>query len=343
MSSLSSPTKTTVKEVAQYAGVSTATVSRVLSGSCVVSDELRQRVQGAIEKLDYHPNQLGRNLRKQVTNIIGLIVSDIQNPFFTSLMRGIQDTLRDKSYVLLSANSDENPEQEMIHLETFRSEGVAGVIFTPSRLNYAHDIKSLQRSMLLVAVDRRPANLEVDTVMADNAGGTLAATMHLIELGHRRIGYISGPKRISTSEERSLGYQSAMRAAGLEIHPGLFQIGNFRQQGGYEAMKRMLDLPEPPTAVLSANNLMTLGALQAIHDRCLVIPDDIAIIGFDDMSWAASLQPPLTVVAQSPYEMGQTSARLLLERLTDSTLPLRHVVLQTRLIVRASTGSGNCR
>ena len=339
-----SPSRTTVtvKEVAQFARVSTATVSRVLSGSSAVSDVLKQRVLVAVEKLEYHPNKLGRNLRKQATNIIGLIVSDIQNPFFTSLMRGIQDTLRDQSYVLLSANSDENPEQEMLQLEAFRSEGVAGVIFTPSRLDYAKNIESIQKHMPLVAVDRRPANLEVDTVMADNEGGTRAATMHLIELGHHRIGFISGPGQISTAEERSRGYRTAMNTAGLEINPELFQVGYFRQQGGFEAMECMLGLPNPPTAVLSANNLMTLGALQAIHDRCLAIPNDIAIIGFDDMSWAASLNPPLTVVAQSPYEMGQTAAHLLLERITDPDLSLRHVVLDTKLIVRSSTSRRNC-
>lgn len=295
----------------------------------------------AVAALDYSPSQLGRNLRRRETNIIGLIVSDIQNPFFTSIIRAIQDVTHEKNYVLFIANSDEKPEEELIHIQKFRAYPVAGLILVPSRSDYS-DLQEFFRDMSVVAIDRKPNNLEVDTVTVDNAEGIQNATSYLIELGHHRIGCLIGLPRLSTSQERLAGYLAAHQQAGREVDPSLIQVGYFTQPGGYSAMERLLGLSNPPTAVVSANNLMTLGAIQAIHHRCIKIPDDIAVVGFDDMDWATSLQPALTVVAQPTYEIGRRTALLLLERLANPDLPVQHVVLETELIVRASTLKVNC-
>jgi DNA-binding LacI/PurR family transcriptional regulator len=190
-----------------------------------------------------------------------------------------------------------------------------------------------------VAVSRVLPGLKVDTVTVGNAEGAHVAVAHLIGLGHRRIGLISGPMGISTARDRQAGYERALQEAGLPLDRDLIQYADFRQSGGYNAMEQLLQMRVPPSGVFVGSNLMTLGALQTIHERGLDIPGQIAIVGFDDMPWAASLRPPLTAVAQPAYEVGAAAARLLLERLREPDRPIRHIVLETRLVVRASCGT----
>lgn len=330
------PLKFTIKDVAKRANVSTATVSRVLAGSNLVSEDLRQRVLESIEALDYIPNQVGRSLRRQTTNIVGLVITDIQNPFFTSILRGAQDVFHEHKLVVLTANSDENPAQELLQLQILRSQGVRGLIFAPSRSDY-FGLEYLFTGMAVVAIDRMPVNINVDSVVVDNLAGAKAATQHLLDLGHRRIGFIAGISKVTTGKDRLRGYLEALREAGLHRNDELIQDGSFLQAGGYTAMSNLLDLPVPPTAIVSSNNLMSLGALQALQERCVKIPADMAIVGFDDMPWAMCLQPPLTVVAQPTYEIGRQAALLLLERFENPATPARSLVLDTQLIVRAST------
>lgn len=336
-----SPLKSTIKDVAKRASVSTATVSRVLAGSDLVRENLRLRVLDSIEALGYIPNQIGRSLRRQTTNIIGLVVTDIQNPFFTSILRGVQDVFQEQELVVLTANSDENPKKEFLHLQILLSQGVRGLIFAPARLDY-QGFEHLFKGMSVVAIDRTPLNINVDSVVVDNVAGAKAATQHLIDLGHRRIGFIAGISTVTTGQDRLKGYLEAIKEAGLPKNDGLIQDGLFLQQGGYKAMKKLIDLKVPPTAVVSSNNLMSLGAVQAIHERCIKIPDEIAIVGFDDMPWASFLQPPLTVIAQPTYEIGRRAALLLLERFENPEIPARKLVLETKLIIRASTALNPC-
>ena len=187
-----------------------------------------------------------------------------------------------------------------------------------------------------MAVDRKPANLEVDSVQVANADAAFRAVNHFLQEGHLRIGLVAGPLSISTAFERCEGYKRCLSSAGLPIDTELIQTGNFRQDGGYRAMGALLDLPKPPSAVLVSNNLMTLGALQMIHERGLDIPGEIALIGFDDMPWATSLHPPLTVIAQPVFEMGAIAAKLVLARIAVPGGSIQHVILETKLIVRAS-------
>jgi DNA-binding LacI/PurR family transcriptional regulator len=330
------PLKFTIKDVAKHASVSTATVSRVLAGSNQVSENLRIRVLESIDALDYIPNQVGRSLRRQTTNIIGLVITDIQNPFFTSILRGVQDVFQEHKLVVLTANSDENPTQELLHLQILRSQGVRGLIFAPARSDY-YGLEYLFNGMAVVAIDRLPLNINVDSVIVDNVAGAKVATQHLLDLGHRRIGFIAGISKVTTGKDRLRGYLEALQEAGLHRIDELIQDGSFLQKGGYKAMSNLLDLPIPPTAIVSSNNLMSLGALQALHERGVKIPDEIAVVGFDDMPWAPCLQPPLTVIAQPTYEIGRQAAHLLLERFESPDFPARNLVLETNLIIRAST------
>lgn len=331
----------TIKEVAKRAGVSTATVSRVISGSSNVSKKLEKRVNNAIKTLDFRPNLVARRLRRRSTKIIGVVISDIQNPFNASLVEGIESVLQTDEYLLLLGNSSDNPQREQQKLNTFLSEDVTGVIFVCTNENASYFRKFQEKGISLVAVDRKPPDLTVDSVQVANADASYRAASHLLQEGHRRVGLVAGPLTISTAIERCEGYKHALVSAGLPIDPELIQVGNFRQAGGYEAMGALLDLPKPPSAVLVSNNLMTLGALQMIHERSLNIPDEIALIGFDDMPWATSLRPPLTVIAQPVFEMGAVAARQLLARIDKPNAPIQQVILETRLIIRASCSCRN--
>ncbi len=331
-------TAANIKEVANRAGVSTATVSRVFSGGAGVKPHLVERVREAARHFNYQPNRVARNLRIRQTRTIGLVIPDIENPFFTSVVCGIEEVLQAADYSLLLANSNENPKREHVNARTLQAEGAAGIIFTASGPDPAPYRAMAEAGLPLVAVSRVPDGLAIDTVTVANREGARNAVAHLISLGHRRIGIISGPAWISTARERYLGYQDAFAQAGLPAPQDLVQYADFRQRGGYAAMRALLDLAGPPTAVFTGSNLMTLGALQAIHEAGLPIPSGIAVVGFDDMPWALSLNPPLTAVAQPSYEAGVAAARLLLERLADPQRPVRRLVLETELKVRSSCG-----
>lgn len=328
----------TIRQVAEQAGVSTATVSRVLSGAGRVSDELVKRVTHAAEKLNYHPNRTARELRTQRGYTAALIIPDIENPFFTSIARGVEQILRAAGYTLILINSDEDEQIEMQHLMQLHADGVSGVILAPTSQDPQKYEQLVEAGMNLVAIDRIPRKLRADSVAVNNQDAIYQATQHLFEMGHRQIGFISGLPNVSTAYERRQGFEQAIERLGITTLPKWIQQGNFRQEEGSAAMNRILRLANRPTAVITANNMMTLGALKAVYENKLVIPDDIAIVGFDDVEWASSLNPPLTVIAQPTRELGQAAARLLLGRIKRRDLPFHYVVLNTQLIVRASSG-----
>ena len=330
---------TTIKEVAVEAGVSTATVSRVLAGLNGVTDRVRDRVNQVVAKLNYHPNRLARGLRLGRRKVVGLIIPDLQNPFFTGVVHGVEGVLYTNGYTLLLGHSDGLAEREQVQLDVLRSEGVAGLVFIAGnhpRANY-EAIRTWE--IPVVAVDRSPGGLDVDLVCSNNRDGMRQAVDHLLALGYKDIALLNGPDGISVTQERQGGYQDALRSAGITVRESAIIHSDFQQQGGYAAMSRFLDQAKPPRAVVVANNLMTLGALQVIHERGVRIPEDLALVCFDDMPWAISLRPPLTAVAQSADELGRTAAELLLERFKNPGRIARQVVLPTRLVVRASCGA----
>jgi len=328
-----------MKEVAAEAGVSIATVSRVLAGLNGAAEEARNRVHRAVAKLDYHPNRLARGLRMGQRKMIGVIIPDLRNPFFTGVAHGIEGALYSAGYTIQLGNSDGQPEREQVQLGLLRGEGVAGLVFIAgNRPSANYDILH-SWDIPVVAVDRSPGELDVDLVCSDNREGMRQAVVHLLSLGHRDIAIITGPAGIDVAEERLGGYRDALLSTGMPLRKSFIVHSDFGQEGGYASMARLLDLGKPPRAVVVANNLMTLGALQAMGERQIRIPDDMAMVAFDDMPWAALLRPPLTTVAQPAEDLGRAAAQLLLERLKDPQRIVRRVVLPTRLVVRASCGA----
>ena len=328
----------TIRQVAALAGVSTATVSRVLARSGRVSADLEDRVRAAARQLNYQPNRAARNLRARQGSTVGVLIPDIQNLFFTAIVRGIDDEVTKFGYTLLLANSDGSAERERVYLDTFRAEGVAGMLAIPSQNDERAFRQFLETGVPLVILDRTVPLPNVDLVSVTNREGAAEAVRHLVSLGHRRIAMLAGMEAHNVGSERKAGYFQALEAAGLPADPSLVKDGAFEREAARNATFELLDLPDPPTAIFSGNNTMSLGVLQAVHERRLEVPGDLSIVGFDDMPWQVAMQPPLTCVAQPTYDIGATAARLLLERIAEPGRPVRRVVLETSLVVRASTG-----
>lgn len=325
----------TIRDVAAVAAVSPATVSRVLNDDERVQPELRERVLNAVARLGYRPNRAARSLRTQATRVLGLIISDIQNPFFTSLVRGVEDAANERGYSVVLANSDEDLAKEQRYLEVAAAEQMAGVILSPASSSRTR-IKVLTDSGIpLVTIDRR-ITAEADSVSVDNRASAEQAVRHLIEAGARRVAMITGPADVSSAADRLAGYHAAMAAAGLPVTDDLIAGGDFRAEGGHEAARALLASPSRPEALFVANNLMLVGAINALTEAGVRFPDDILIAGFDEMSWAG-FAPPLTLVEQPTYDIGRRAAELLLRRIDADDAPIEHVVLHATLRVRSSS------
>lgn len=325
----------TIRDVARQAGVSTATVSRVLANHPHVRADVRARVLAAIAALDYQPNQAARTLRSQQSNTIGLIVSDIRNPFFTAISRAVEDTAYAHGYRVLLCNTDEDPDKEELYLDLMRAERVAGVILSPTRRSSAQR-ESLALDFPLVAIDRPLRNRAVDTVLLDNVAAARALTEHLLEQGYTRIGGIFG-ELSTTGRERRHGYEEALRAAGHTPAGELVRVVAPRTEAGRRAALELLELNHPPDALLTSNSLLLAGALQAIRACGLRLPQQIGLAGFDDTDWAALVEPAMTVLAQPTDEIGRTATELLLQRIAAPERPARTVILQGQLRVRGSS------
>lgn len=324
-----------IKDVAKAAGVSTATVSRVLSKGEHVRPEVRKRVMTAVEQLAYRPNLQARSLRSQQTMTIGLIVSDIRNPFFTSISRAVEDTAYEQGYRLFLCNTDENPEKEAIYLNLMRDENVAGVIFSPTR-QLAAQVDSFRPPYPMVIIDRSVGSAELDVVLLDNVDSAFRLTTHLLEGGYRRIAALCGDMS-TTGRERYTGYEQALKTYDLPIMSEFVKFMQPRTETGYTATMQLLHADTPPDAILATNSLLATGALQAIRERNLVIPHDIALVTFDETTWASLVQPPVTLIEQPTYEIGHTATELLLQRIANPERSTRQVIMKGRLLIRGSS------
>ncbi len=326
----------TIKDVAQRAGVSPTTVSHVINETRFVSGDLRARVLEAMEELNYQPSAVARSLRRKTTHTIGMMVPDSSNPFFAEVARGIEDTSFDQGYSVILCNSDGDMEKEQFYINVLVEKRVDGIIFVAAGGSAQHIRSLLERDMPLVVVDREIAGVEVDSVLTDNLQGGYLATKHLIELGHRRIGCITGPSDLTPSAERVIGHKRALTEHNLAANENLILKGDFQYESGYKAVHEFLAMNEPPTAVFACNDLMAVGAISGVRKQGQRVPEDLAIVGFDDIALASFTNPPLTTVAQPKYEMGILAAQMLMERIKDKTmLPRRHL-LETTLVVRES-------
>lgn len=335
---------TTIQDVARAAGVSPATVSRVFNGGRVTA-ERAERVRRAAAELGFAPNRVARSLRTQRGSVIGLLIPDIENPFFTAMARGVEDAAQKTNLSVVLCNTDEDVDKERRYLEIALAEQMAGVIVAAASRERT-DLTPLEsRGMPVVAVDRRLRGTNVDVVLVDNRHGSEEATWHLLRGGYRRIACVTGPHGASTSEERLAGYRTALRDFARD-HPGegvgeeeaaeLTRYADFKVEGGHRAMLDLLSLPRRPDAVFAANNLMAVGALQALAETGLAVPG-FGVLSFGDVPWASLVRPSLTTVQLPSYDLGYTAATLLQDRIEGRERPLRTVVLRTRLRVRQST------
>ena len=329
-----------MREVAERARVSTATVSRVLSGKSNVDPRLRDQVLRAVRALRYNPNRVARQLRGHPSPVLGLILSDVENAFFISIIKEVEAIAFSNGYSVIVCNSSQSLERERVHLDVLSSQRVAGVIIaTTDERRGRVAIAGLSRyGIPVVALDRRVSNMNMDTVILDNTEAAVTATRHLMDDGHQRIGFIGGLHNVSTGRDRWLGFRQAHREAQRSLGRSLITVGDGGFESGRREADKLLALAAPPTAILVANGLMTLGALTAIHARGLVIPDDISIMGFDDLPWATVLDPALSVMAQPVDELARVATNLLLRRIASPTVKPELVVLQPTLVVRDSCG-----
>jgi DNA-binding LacI/PurR family transcriptional regulator len=327
----------TIKDVAQHARVSIGTVSNVLNGTTPVKDGLRQRVLEAIRQLGYQPNELARGFRRNRTNLLGMVIPDILNPFFPAIVRGAQDGAYQKSFNLVLCNSDNDQGKEAQYLQELRDHRIAGILLTPSGSTWMDLLPQKSLAQIpIICIDRRPIHWSGDSVTGDNRQGAFLATQYLLELGHRAIALIGGSPDLSNAIDRKEGFRAAMRERHIPIAPGYIQDGDFNRISGYDKMRTLLQLRPRPTAVLAGNDLIAYGALKAIREAGLECPMDISIVGFDDLESSEYTDPALTTVAQPAYQMGASGADLLLNRIAGGRGAPVHLVLPTELKLRHS-------
>lgn len=328
---------TTIREVARHAGVSPITVSRVVNNTGYIRAETREKVLAAVELLGYVPNTLARSLRWKQTGLLALVLTDITNPFWTTVARGVEDAASDAGLSVILCNTDESSDEQERYLTVLLQKRVDGILLVPAASDPA-PLEAIRRQKIpVVVLDRRVPGVEVDVVRCDSRGGAFQLVQHLTRLGHRRIALLAGPEGISTTEERILGYRQALQAA--EIAEAFIYAGAFTLQSGYDMAQQALANPARPSALFAGNNFIAIGALRAVRDAGLRIPEDISLVGFDDLPPALVVDPFLTAAAQPAYEMGFEATRLLLQRMAgDGPTEMQETILPVQLLERSSTG-----
>jgi DNA-binding LacI/PurR family transcriptional regulator len=324
----------TMRDVARAAGVSPMTVSRVVSGEASVMPETAAKVERAIRRLGYQRNEAARRLRRkgQPTQTIGLLVDDLANPFFAALAAAVEDAARQHNYVVLIGSSNDSLRREREVVAAFCARQVDGLIVVPVAGNHRFLAEELARGTKVVCVDRPADGLAVDKVLVDNRTGARGAVRHLLDQGHRRIGYLGDREDIWTIQERYAGFHDAFTDIGTEPDPRLVRHGPRSREAAAELASSLLSLADPPTALFTTTDLITMGAIDALQGEA----DRVALIGFDEFALADKVSPPVTVVAQDPIALGATAAQLLFSRIAGDTSPPREVILLTRLVIRGS-------
>jgi len=325
-----------IREVAEKAGVSVTTVSHVVNQTRFVAPDTEIRVRQAMKDLNFRPNILARSLRRGETKTIGLILPDSANPFFAESARMLEEAAFRRSYSLILCNSDGDIQKERRYTDVLFNKQVDGIIFMAA----GDDTQTLSdliiRKFPVVIVDRILDQMEVDAVITDNHQSGYLATRHLIENGHTRIGIIRGPSNVTPSAQRVTGFQHALSEAGISIASELEVTGDFHSESGYQATKQLLKFPQL-TAIFACNDLMAIGALRAIREAGLSVPEDISLIGHDDIEMASYTQPALTTIAQPIEQLAETAIQYLLERIEQPEISPRRTVLPNELIIRKST------
>ena len=329
----------TIHDVAKLAGVAPITVSRVINNSGYINENTREKVEAAISKLGYVPNVLARSLKSKRTNTLALVFTDITNPFFTIIARGVEDTAGDAGFNVIFCNTDESQEKEDNYVQVILQKQVDGILLVPAGSN----TKSIQiikdQGTPLVILDRRIDNADVDIVRGDSVGGARLLTQHLIDLGHRHIALINGPHNVSTSEDRLIGYKQVMEENGL-INNIQGYYGHFSQASGNSLTRTIFEKEQKPTAIFATNNLIAIGALRALNELGYRIPKDVALVSFDDIPDNLTMFPFMTAVSQPSYQMGKSATELLISRIkNESDAGYKDIIFPVDFIRRDSSGT----
>jgi LacI family transcriptional regulator len=330
-----------IKDVAVHARVSVATVSRVLNGHTAVRPGTRAKVLAAIDELGYRPNAVARSLRTHHTHTLGLVISDVLNPFFTALARAVEDEARAHGYSVVIGNADEQPELQEHHVRTLLDRRIDGLLVSPTDQGSSLLPDVARSGVPVVLLDRWVPGVEAPVVRTDGRQAIRDLVAHLHALGHRRLAIITGPTTTSTGNERTDAFREALRAHGLPLPEEYIGRGDFQADSGRRATARFLDLPEPPEAVFATDNLMALGAMDEIRGRGLRVPHDVALAAFDDIPWFLHTDPPLTAIAQPTGELGHRAVRALLDLVEGRSA--QPVALTAHLVTRRSCGEQDDR
>jgi len=323
--------------VAREAEVAVGTVSRVINNAPNVNPQLRTRVLRVMMDLGYRPNAVARSLRTETTRTLGLVISNVMNPFFTAISRAVEDAGRLRGYSLILGNADEDPEKEELYLSVLMGKRVDGLLVSPARARSPYLAQIASEGVPLVFVDRSIEHIDAPTIRVDGRRAVRQLVEYLAELGHRDLAIISGPPEVVSGRERLDAFLSAAKECNIPIREDYVRIGNFRRSSGFEAMQELLELESPPTAVFVANNLMTLGALQAIKAVGSKVPEDISLASFDDVTWFELLNPPVTAINQPVRELGTLAAQALLD-IVDGAQQPESLTLEAELVIRKSCG-----
>ena len=329
----------TIEDVAEEADVSITTVSAVINDTRYVSPELTERVKRAIEKLNYQPDQIGRGLRKGQSNTIGLVVSDITNPFFPRVARGVEDSARENHYNVILCNTDEDPVEEKHYISLLRSQRVDGLIIAPTGEGTDNIEPLMETSTPIVLIDRSIEDSDIPAITSDNHRGTYGAIEYLIDKGHSKIGFVGGLRGVQSTDARHRGYKDALGDNDIEIDNELVVMDNSKIKDSYRAMEKLMAGDTDITAIFAANNLIMIGVLQYLKDNSIPYPEEISLICFDDPEWGSAVEPGITAVSQAPYEIGYEAGSKLFGRINNPESAQsedEHLILPTKLKLRQS-------
>jgi LacI family transcriptional regulator len=329
----------TIKEVAEKAGVSVSTVSHVVNGTRYVSDDLKTKVLSVMECLDYQPNRIARSLRKKQTNSLGLIVADITNPFYSEIAWSIEYLSYIQKYSLMLCNSDGDPEKEQFYLNQLSQWQVDGIILVSSMIFPTRMISVGDGSLPIILIDHDCPGYDFDTILIDDFYAGKLATEHLIQLGHERIACITGSKENIPSYKRVYGYKAALEEHNLEVDPALIVRGDFNIISGVNCTNRLLEMENRPSAIFACNDLMAMGVMQSAFNHGIKIPDDLSVVGFDDIYWSKYTVPPLTTIKLPIHQLAEEAVNCFLNRIENPDNAFRSVTLEVQLEKRLSTGA----
>lgn len=329
----------TIKDVARLAGVGISTVSRALNGSGPVSAETRQRILQIAGDLGYRPNAIAQSMVTRSTGTLGLVIPDLRNPYFPSLARGVEDAAARHGYTVMLGNSDNDPSREWTYVRALLDRQVDGIILTGTATDMVLIRQILQTGTPVVSPDHGLQEI-LDVVRFDQVASARAATQHLIDMGHRRIAHIAAPSWTRTGRERLTGYREAISTAGLSLASALIRVGDWQMESGRQALLEMWREGVHPTAIYAANDLMAIGAISALTELGVRIPDDVAVLGHGNVPFAAMINPPLSSVAEKEYQWGEKAVELIVERATHSYEgPARNIMLPYHIVIRQSCGA----